>query len=457
MGLQSNLFIKVFIAFWLVTIATLGSWLVTTDYFESQLPRPGSNRGNPPGQPHRVMLRMIYNLENMNDRSLARTVENVAEKHDIQAYLIDREGADLLGREVPDRVTRMALRLQRERRRPFINSPREHLAAYRIRRPDEGLMTAVFVYPEKRAVILDTLSDSLWLRVGLAILISGLVCFGLSRLITNRIRDLQVASRRLADGELDTRLRVREKGGDETDELARDFNTMAGQLQERIQAQKRLLGDVSHELRSPLARLRLSLALAQEKPAQREEYMQRIERETERLEELIEQLLTSRSQGLILDTPVDLTELLTEVCADTSFEGQGEGKRCSFTTEPQRAPVLSHSDLLRKGFENILRNSLHHTAQNTTVEVALATVDGHYEVSVTDRGPGVPEEDLAKIFNEFYRSDTARTRESGGFGLGLAIARRAIQQHGGAIVAENTGSGLRIIVRLPATGDPLPR
>jgi two-component system sensor histidine kinase CpxA len=400
------------------------------------------------------MLRMIYNLENLDGKALARTVESVAEKHDIQVYLIAPDGADLLGREPPGRATRMVRQLQRDPRRPFITSPRDQLAAYRIKRPEAGPMAAVFVFPEKRAVILDTLSDSLWLRVGLAVLISGLVCFGLSRLITNRIRDLQVASRRLAEGDLDTRLQVRERGGDETDELARDFNTMAGQLQERIKAQKRLLGDVSHELRSPLARLRLALALAQEKPGQRDEYMQRIEQEAERLEELIEQLLSSQSKEVMLDTTVDLSPLLAEVCADTSFEGQAAGKRCSFATDRQQAPVLSHSDLLRKGFENILRNALHHTADNSNVEVGLQLLDDMYEVSITDYGPGVPEADLAKIFNEFYRSDTARTRESGGFGLGLAIARRAILQHGGTISAENTGSGLRIIVHLPAQSPP---
>ena len=216
------------------------------------------------------------------------------------------------------------------------------------------------------------------------------------------MQDLQLASRRLADGNLDTRLQVREIGGDETDELARDFNSMAHQLQERIQAQKRLLTDVSHELRSPVARLRLALALAQEKPEQRHAYMHRIERETERLEELIGQLLSSQSQPTQVTTTIDLTTLLVKLCADASFEGQASGKTCHFSTDLQQAPILSTSDMLRKAFENILRNAVHHTAQHTQIEVALACSGEIYHISITDCGPGVPQTDLEKIFNEFY-------------------------------------------------------
>jgi len=456
MTLHGNLFIKVFLAFWLVTVAVLGSWQLATDYFESQLPRPAASQEMDPGAPHRSMLRMLYNLENYRGTTLSRAVERVREKYDIEIYLLNPSGKDLLGREVPENVLGIAGTLRQDRGPPFVNSPDGQLAAYRIRRPDKGPMTAVFVFPERRAIILDTLSDSLWLRIALATVISGLVCFALSRLITNRIRELQLASRRLADGDLDTRLQVREKGGDETDELARDFNSMAGQLQERIQAQKRLLGDVSHELRSPLARMRVSLALAQKKPGNQREYMERIEREAERLEELIAQLLSSQAPQVTLDTPVDLVPLLEELCTDANFEGQADGKEFVLDADRSEALVPSHSDLLRKSFENILRNALHHTAENSRVAVSLKSGGDHYLILIEDRGPGVPEEDLASIFDEFFRSDTARSRESGGAGLGLAIARRAIHQHGGTITAQNTDCGLQIRVRLPCTGESGP-
>ena len=267
--------------------------------------------------------------------------------------------------------------------------------------------------------------------------------------MTSRLKELQVASRRLANGELDTRLQVREKGGDETDELARDFNSMAEQLQERIQKQKRLLGDVSHELRSPLARLHLALALAQEKPDNAATYMQRIEKEAGRLEELIAQLLTIQGQDLVMDTHIDLVSLLQSLCDDANFEGQPTGRRFIFGSDVPQAIVQSSADLLRKSFENILRNALHYMPASSEVSISLTSNNGFYDIDFRDCGPGVPEQDLDNIFSEFYRVDTARARDSGGYGLGLAIVKRAIAQHGGEVTARNCHPGLSIVVRLP--------
>jgi two-component system sensor histidine kinase CpxA len=324
------------------------------------------------------------------------------------------------------------------------------MLAHTVYRGEQGLLRAVLVFPPDGHGLLGALGSMLWLRIALAILVSGVICFGLSRLMTNRLKALQLASRRLANGELDTRLQVRDKGGDETDELARDFNSMAQQLQERIQAQKRLLGDVSHELRSPLARLRIALALAQENSAKSGEYLQRIEHEAERLEELIAQLLATQADKIHLDTHIDLVPLLQHLCADASFEGQAQGVQVIFTAAIEQAIVASSGDLLHKSFENILRNAVNHTDENSCVTVSLAHRDGSFHVAIKDRGPGVPQEELDKIFGEFYRVDTARTRDSGGYGLGLAIARRAILRHGGGVDAANTGSGLLVTVSLPA-------
>jgi two-component system sensor histidine kinase CpxA len=450
MTLRGNLFMRMFIGFWLMTIAVLGSWQLASNYFESLPPGRQWGENKPPELPHRFMLRTIYMLENLDDAALVEAVEDVRRKHDIQIYLVTRDGTDLLQRDVPNAVARLASKLRGQRRKSVINSPKGRLAAYRIYRPVEGAVGAVFIFPSQRGVILNLLSGNLWLRIALAVLISGGVCLFLSRLMTSRLKDLQLASRRLANGNLETRLQVRERGGDETDELARDFNSMAEQIQARNQAQKRLLGDVSHELRSPLARLRVALALAQEKPDSAISYLQRIERETERLEELIGQLLATQAQDILLDTHIDLVALLQELCADANFEGQGTGKTFRFESDTPQAIVDSAGDLLRKSFENILRNALQHTPERTQVTVSLGSSVGNYSVAIEDRGPGVPDSDLDNIFGEFYRVDTARSRDSGGHGLGLAIARRAIGQHGGEVTAQNSGSGLRITVTLPA-------
>jgi len=211
-----------------------------------------------------------------------------------------------------------------------------------------------------------------------------------------------------------------------------------------------LLGDVSHELRSPLARLRIALALAEEDSAKSGEYLQRIEREAERLEELIAQLLSTQARDIHLDTHIDLVLLLQHLCADASFEGEARGVHVTFTPVIAQAIVASSGDLLHKSFENILRNAVNHTDEHSCVTVSLTHSDGSFRVAIENHGPGVPPEELDKIFDEFYRVDTARTRDSGGYGLGLAIARRAILRHGGGVEAANTGSGLAITVSLPA-------
>ncbi len=452
MKLWGSLFIKLFIAFWLVTIAILGSWQLTSNYFESQPPGPKFSDRDPSAPPHRFILRTRYSLENLSLKDLPKQLAKIHRKHGVQIYILARDGSDLLGRKVPKEVSEISNELRSVPRKSLAKKSKGGLSAIPIYRQDEGALTAVFKFPQHRRLIVNTLSTSLWLRITLAVLISGVICFGLSRLMTGRLKELQLASRRLATGDLDTRLQVRNRGGDETDELARDFNSMAEQLQERIGTQKRLLGDVSHELRSPLARLRVALALAQEKPEQRTQYLHRIEQETERLQELISQLLFSQAQDVTLDIQIDLVALLKQLCADANFEAQGAGKHFVFKSDIARADVDSYADLLHKSFDNILRNALQHTAENSEVSVSVVSVDGAYQITVEDKGPGVPENDLNKMFNEFYRVDSARSRESGGHGLGLAIARRALLQHGGEVTANNTGTGLRITVRIPLPG-----
>ena len=224
---------------------------------------------------------------------------------------------------------------------------------------------------------------------------------------------------------------------------------MADQLEGRIKAQTRLLSDVSHELRSPLARLRVALALAAESAANREGHLARMEKETERLEELISQLLSTREQDLSMDKHIDLVALLQELCADASFEGDQRGVVVKLASSLEQAVVASSGDLLLKSFDNMIRNALRHTSADSVVEVRLCQEGESYRIEIEDHGPGVDEAELARIFDEFYRVDAARAREDGGHGLGLAIAQRAIAQHGGHVEARNTGSGLLLTTTLP--------
>ena len=454
-----NLYGKIFLGFWLCMIAIIASWFLANRYVEdypdspavekSQPPRP-DGPGLPPGTPPpRKMYRIYYGIQNLEAQELPAWIKLQEKQQDIRIFLVDQNQIEVFDKPLLDGTEEVIARLGRFRRRAHLRLDDYNLFAQRLHRQEWGSLTMVVASYPPRSPIIKLLTEHLWLRLLLAILISGLISYLVSRYLTRPLKQLQQAARELAEGKLDTRIPVPASGGDETTELARAFNSMAGELQQRIQAQKRLLHDVSHELRSPLARLRVAIALAERDPAQSAAHLQRMERETERLDELIGQLLASPDSRLPLDDSLDLVGLLQELVEDARFEIQGSHKKIQLSIPAEEAIVQTHGDLLKKAFENVLRNALHYTAEESTVTVALQPTEHKYLLSFEDQGPGIPEAELEQIFEPFYRVDTVRQRETGGFGLGLAIARRAIEQHDGAIRAENTSSGLRVVIELP--------
>jgi len=449
--LRNSLYVKLFIGFWLITIGILASWLLVASYLDS-LPR-NIIEVEQPGPPPRHILRLIYQLQNLPDSELATLLQEQKQQR-LEVYLLDGTGQDMLGRKVPDVVQLAAQQITPEQRSAFLKQERmPPVVAYAIYRQKQGLLRAVVQFKERRHSMLRALGDKLWLRIFLSVLTSGVLCYWLSRLMTRRLERIKFSARELAAGHLDTRIDVRDSGGDEADELARSFNTMAEQLQRRVNAQKRLLSDVSHELRSPLARLKIALALAQDAPAQAGAQLLRIDRETERLEELIGQLLRTQASDQPMDEHIDLVALLRSLCSDADFEARADNRQVGLEHSLEQAVVTTHGDLLRKSFENILRNAVHHTAEHTRVLVSLKAIGDHYEILVQDAGPGIPHHELERVFDAFYRVDTARSRNTGGYGLGLSIAQRAIEQHSGTVRAENTDNGLKVTVILPAYSD----
>lgn len=272
--------------------------------------------------------------------------------------------------------------------------------------------------------------------------------------LSKPVRHLQQAFDALAEGRLDTRVGARMgRRRDEIADLGRRFDSMADRLQQLMGSQRRLLHDVSHELRSPLARLAAAIGLARQDPQRLEASLDRIERESARLDALVGELLTlSRLEAGAQLGPaadVELTELLSELVADARFEGQAQA--CSVLLEcPPGMVVHGHLELLYRAFDNVLRNALRHSPRHGEIQV-LATVDAagrQISVSIEDVGPGVPEEALERIFEPFQREGSSANGQ--GFGLGLAIARRAIEAHGGHIRARNRdGAGLAIDITLP--------
>jgi signal transduction histidine kinase len=247
--------------------------------------------------------------------------------------------------------------------------------------------------------------------------------------------------------------------------MGHDFDVMAGRVETLVSAQARLLRDISHELRSPLARLSVALDLARKRAgAAAAGDLDRIEREAKRLNEMIGQLLAlSRWEcdgDRVRLEKVDLAALVREVASDADFEAQG--KNCSVVVrECDECETRGTPGLLRSAVENVVRNAVRYTPEGTAVEISLRCRgaggdkdNGQAVIAVRDRGAGVPEEALTDIFRPFYRVDDSRARETGGAGLGLSITERALRLHGGSVEAANLpGGGFVVELRLPLDRD----
>jgi two-component system sensor histidine kinase CpxA len=288
----------------------------------------------------------------------------------------------------------------------------------------------------------------LWLRLLLAVAVSGLVSYVLAALLTRRLRRLRHAVQAVAAGDLE--VRVGRPGGDEVEALARDFDRMSGHLRDLLDTQRRLLRDVSHELRSPLARLRVALELAER---DREASLARIAKEADELEALTGQLLSlarlDSGQSTLERRELDLGALLAQVVTDADFEAGARGRQVVLETTAETV-VMGDPELLRAAVENVVRNALRHTADGSAVTVALECSGSDALIRVRDHGPGVAEDQLARIFEPFARVGEARERSDGGHGLGLAITARALRLHGGEVEASNhRDGGLVVTLRLP--------
>lgn len=267
------------------------------------------------------------------------------------------------------------------------------------------------------------------------------------------VRHLRWAFGAVADGKLDIRVQPLMEGRrDEIADLGRDFDQMTQKLRQVIESQRRLLHDVSHELRSPLARLQAAVGLARQDPARMAATLDRIERETARLDKLVGELLTiarlDAGTGREAKTRLDAIELIAGIADDARFEAQANGRDLTLSAEGEFV-IDGQPEALHRAFENVLRNAIKFTPPGTTVEVrADRPAANQLRLSICDQGPGVLPSELEAIFEPFHRGAGAA---SDGFGLGLAIARRAVEAHGGKIRAVNRASGgLCIEITLPA-------
>jgi len=270
---------------------------------------------------------------------------------------------------------------------------------------------------------------------------------------------LRLATRQMAAGDLNVRVLPALRGRqDDLGLLAADLDAMAERLRQLLEAKQQLLRDVSHELRSPLARLQLALSLARREGSAPERHLARIACEADRLEHLIARSLKlvrlERPAHTLEQARVDVGELLRNIAADVAIEADAQGCLVKLQSH-ERLWVSGDTELLRSAFENVIRNAVRYSPRGAVVVISARRVvnaakSNTVEVAVRDCGPGVPEEDLALIFEPFYRVDAARGHLGiGGEGLGLAIAARALAVHGGTITARNVAGGFAMVMNLP--------
>jgi signal transduction histidine kinase len=463
-----SLFLRIFLSFWAAQALLVVLAILLTMAFRPRNATWEALRTS-------TLNDSIAAYEEGGATQLRQYLDNLDTTQHVRAFVFDEQGNEISNRAAPDWAVRMA-------------SGKRHM-------PHEGV---VFPPPpvqrESRAssdgkhrytLVMGLPPGPLRVFIGprglpaegllIAILSSGLVCYFLAWYVTKPVAKLRAATQKLAAGDLTARAgNPRSRRRDEIAGLIRDFDTMAGRLELLVRAQSRLLNDISHELRSPLARLNVALGLARQRSGPESASMlERIELEASRLNELIGRLLTlarlEDGEKRVPATPVLLDEVVLNVTEDAEFEAQA--RHCHVRSEIQAGnwAVRGEDSLLHSAIENVVRNAIRYTREGSTVEIRLerknSPAGAEAVVGVADCGSGVPEDALEKLFQPFYRLDDDRGRQTGGVGLGLAITERAVRFHGGRVAAFNRAEGgLLVEIHLPLlmqsspekTSEPLP-
>lgn len=424
------------------------------------------NRASPQISPFREFTRNAMSFARRSTQVLERGglpaleeyLEQLERSSRIRVVVFDPRGREVSGRTALPGAEALAARALRSSRVEVQPEGRMLLVAQSARAPGGEGYTVVGQIPGPRFGR-GVQPAALALRLLVVVVTGGVVCYGLARYLTSPVARLQKATQQLAGGDLTARVgSVLAKRGDEFSDLGHDFDLMAERIERLINSQRRLLSDISHELRSPLARLNVALELARKRAgSEAGASLDRIEREAGRMNDLISQLLGLARWDSDAESrqeeSISLADLVQEVAADADYEATSQNRRVS-VMESEDCIVTGSPELLRSAIENIVRNGLHYTAKDTRVEVRLSISridDRAYAVVVVrDHGPGVPEGALKELFRPFYRVEEARDRLSGGSGLGLAIAERIIRLHGGAVTATNASEkGLQVEIRIP--------
>jgi two-component system sensor histidine kinase CpxA len=454
--MNRRLFWKIFLPFWVAQALLLGVLYLRVHYrITSEHPWWI--------QPERREMPVLANLaaqqfEQQGQPGLSQLLDGLSLPTRSRFWLLDANGRELSGRPLPEQIVRAAAAA--ERKEGLYSSYEVNvLAAHTTTSRGQYLLVAEMTPPPLRERIP---GDLLW-TLKLGTIFSALMCLVIAHYLTKPIERLRDATHELARGNLD--IRAGENLGnrhDEIAELVRDFDIMAGELRTQIQSERNLLSGVSHELRSPIARIRLALALARDAgDEERAEMLNRIEQDTIQLDSMLEQILAVARLESGQQKPkfeqLTLNEVIDDVLDDAKFEAAATGAEISYRPGAE-IKVNGDPGLLRSAIENVVRNAIFYSGETGNIEVRLDKANNEAVVSVRDNGPGVPETALPLLFKPFYRVDDSRGTKTGGMGLGLAIVRNAVAMHGGSVSAKNVSPhGLEVELRLPLIPTPAGR
>ena len=436
--MMSRLFWKIFLSFWLAMIL-VG---LATAIFSAKIATQRSAHQRDYNYVKTVTLAAKLMLEKGQQEQFNRWAEHLQQRHLLQLYLVRDDAAAIEKQPWP--MSAAAFKQQKFIiSEPFVNNQGEH---YRIiaKLP----LIAILPFNFSMRIFL--------FRFVLFMLVGGVIAYFLSLYLIKPIRALQHASKRLGEGKFETRIDKKLlRRDDEIGDLAVEFDHMAERLQSIVQTQQQLLQDISHEFRSPLARIYVALEIAKDKQAgDIVTELDRIELEINRLNQLIAGVLSFASLDATQDSlsreKIDIDDFIESIVKDANFEWQNRDKSIVFN-DKLTIFVNANALLLRSAIENVIRNALRYSPSGQPVEVSLASKDKKVYITVRDYGPGVEQEKIPSLLVPFYRVDGARSAKSGGYGLGLAITHKVIKLYHGSVQINNVApTGLQVQLVLPA-------
>lgn len=449
-----SIFVKIFLWFWLTMVLIALAFVFVWNL---------ENEANPSRQSLTADAVAMYassaaqSFELSGPQATGQLLQHLRQSSGVRATLLNEDLQPLVG-EMDSHDAVLARNAKATGQTQFLTRGDFADAAALVQTPSGRQYVLIAELPRRTSGLFRGSASQQLLRWGIAILISGLVCYALTLYLIQPVLRIRSAASSIAGGDFSARATpVLAHRRDEMGELVRDFNQMAEQIERLMETQQQLLRDISHELRSPLARLTVALEIARNRSGtEAVSALNRIEQESERLNEMIGRLLTLARITSLVDPPqhtvIPLRSLLDQIAQDAAFEAAAKHSQVQ-VAGAQDCEIKGSQELLHSAIENVVRNAVRHAPAESTVKINLQCDGRHSRIAVSDEGFGVPIGELEKIFRPFYRLSNAREHRSGGTGIGLAITQEVARLHGGSVRARNAEPhGLIVEIELPCHG-----